>query len=230
MLNCVEMQLSFPSGARAVAAIVFTLVLLQAGQEAPGKSAPEAKGIPPRATPADYQAHGQAGALSIGAELTGHSVPTPEAIYTTEDYVAVEIGLFGAPGDRAKISFEDFSLRINGKKSPSPAQPYTFVFKSLKDPEWEPAAKEKSKTSIGTGGGGGGANDPGSLPTVVHMPIDLERVMDQRVQKAALPNGEYALPVAGLIFFQHHGKTDKLSSIELIYNAPTGKVTLALHP
>src|SRR5579863_8732097 len=150
MLDCEEMQLSFPSGARAVAGILFTLVLLQGGQETPGKTAPEMKGIPPRATSADYQAHGQAGALSIGAEFTGHSVPTPEAIYSTEDYVAVEIGLFGAPGDRAKISFEDFSLRINGKKSPSPAQPYTFVFKSLKDPEWEPpSAKEKSKTSIG---------------------------------------------------------------------------------
>ncbi len=92
------------------------------------------KGTPPRATPADYQAHTTVGAVTIAAEFTGHSVPTPEAIFTTEDYVAVEVALFGPPEARLNLSFENFSLRVNGKKVPLAAQAYTFVFKSLKDP------------------------------------------------------------------------------------------------
>src|SRR5580693_558603 len=85
------------------------------GQDAESKEpvAREMKGIPPRATPADYQSHTTAGAITIAGEFTGHSVPTPEAIFTTEDYVAVEVGLFGAPEARLNLSYENFSLRVN---------------------------------------------------------------------------------------------------------------------
>ena len=52
------------------------------------------------------------------------------------------------------MSADDFSIRINGKKTP--ALPYALVFSSLKDPEWEPpesaGGKEgKSKGGISTG-------------------------------------------------------------------------------
>jgi len=200
-------------------------------QDAPGKDpARETKGvgIPPRATPADYQAHAQAGTVTVGAEFKGHSVPTPEAVYTNEDYVAVEVGLFGPPEARVKLSHDDFSLRIDGKKNLIPCLPYAAVFRGLKDPEWIPpgGADSKSKSSISTGGG---KND-NSLPAVVHMPIELERAMDQRVQKASLLEGERALPEAGLIFFEHRGRTDRIHSIELIYTGPAGKATMALRP
>src|SRR5271163_3953237 len=163
--------------------IAAVLCKVASGQEpspaqALGKEAPS---IPPRATPGDYQAHGQAGTLSIGAEFTGHSIPTPEAILTTEDYVAVEVGLFGPPDARVKLSHDDFSLRIDGKKTILTAMPYGALFKSLKDPEWVPpnAAGNKSKSSISTGDK---SADGGPAPTP-HMPIELERAMDQRLQK-----------------------------------------------
>jgi hypothetical protein len=215
------MQFSHQSRTGALVAAILSVLLCQA---APGQ---ETKGIPPRATPADYQAHAQAGALTVAAEFTEHSVPTPEATFTTEDYVAIEVGLFGPPAARAKISYEDFSLRINGKKAALPAQGPTLVLKSLKDPEWAPPEKveSKSKTSIG----GNGQSD-GSLPAVVHMPFELERAMDLKVQKAALPEGERPLPAAGLIFFQYRGKSKGIRSLELIYSAPAGKASLMLHP
>jgi hypothetical protein len=97
----------------------------------------EVKGMPPRVAPTEYQAHVAAGPLTIAADFEGHSVATPEATYTTEEYVVVEVGMFGAPGARALLSKADFSLRINGKKTAAPSQPYELVFKSLKDPEWE---------------------------------------------------------------------------------------------
>src|SRR6185369_12826673 len=64
----------------------------------------ESRGMPPRATPADYQAHTQVGTLTLAAEFVRHSVPTPEATYSTEDFVIVETGLFGPPEARLKLA------------------------------------------------------------------------------------------------------------------------------
>jgi hypothetical protein len=188
-------------------------------------------GMPPRAAPSDYQAHAQAGAVTIAAEFTGHSVPTLQGPLSTEDYVAIETGLFGSPGARIVLSSADFSLRINGKKTPLPSQPYGLVIGSVKDPEWEPPtpAASKSKTSLGGGGKGerGEANEP---PAPVKIPIEVQRAMAQRVQKASLPEGDRPLPQAGLIFFQYRGKIQSIRSIELMYAGPAGKATLKLQP
>jgi hypothetical protein len=187
----------------------------------------ESKGLPPRATPADYQAHAQAGTLTLAAEFVGHSVPAPESTYSTEDFVVVETGLFGPPDARAKLSIGDFSLRINGKKVAMPSQPYGLSFSSLKDPQWEPPSKPKgSKPTLDQGGGQ--PND--SFQPIIRMPIELKRTMQQRVQRASMPEGDRALPAAGLLFFEYRGKTDNIKSLELLYNGPAGKATLALQP
>lgn len=190
----------------------------------------ETKGMPPRATPADYQAHAQAGTLTVAAEFKGHAVPTLQGPLSTEDYVVVETALFGPPDARTRLSAEDFSLRINGKK-PSPSQPYGLVIASLKDPEWEPPepAGSKSKTSFG-GGGKGDRGDSNAKPEPVKIPIPVQRAMAQRVQKATLPEGDRPLPQAGLIFFQFRGKTQGIRSLELTYAGPAGKATLTLQP
>jgi hypothetical protein len=134
-------------------------------------------------------------------------------------------------GARLKISVEDFTLRVLAKKTTSlPSQPFGAVFRSLKDPVWEDSvaveAKSKSSTSINTGGKGG-EKEPAAP---VHMPLELQRAMQQRVQKTALPEGDRALPQAGLIFFPYRGKVDKIRSIELVYAGPAGTATLALQP
>jgi hypothetical protein len=227
VLNCDVMHFFVPSRTGAASIAVLTVALCHA-QDATSKDAPvrEAQSIPARATPGDYQAHAVVGNYTIAAEFTQHAVPTPAATFTTEDYVAVEVAFFGPADSRLMLSFSDFSLRLNGKK-PLAATAYTLVFKSLKDPDWDPpeaAEAKQSKTSIG----GGGKNQDGGPPPVPHMPLGMERTMNLRVQKAALPDGEHSLPAAGLVFFSHHGKTESLHSIELIYNGPAGKATLAL--
>jgi hypothetical protein len=189
-------------------------------------TANEVKGMPPRVAPTEYQAHAQAGAVTVAAEFLGHSVPTPEATYNAEDYVVVEAALFGPPGAHAALSTGDFSLRINGKKVALPSQPYELVFHSLKDPEWEPPNKEKSKSSLSTGGD----TDQGAAPAPVHMPIELRRTMEQRVQREAMLEGNRELPQAGLLFFEYRGKSQGIRSLELIYSGSAGKTTLALQP
>ena len=213
---------------------IATLCLCVSGQDRAAGKGPqvsETKGIPPRASPAEYQAKAQAGNLTIVAEFTGHSVAAPERTLTTEDYVAVETGFFGPPESRVKLSTDDFSLRINGKKAALPCQPFIRVFESLKDPEWEPPAAPQSKSKTSIGGSGRGDPAEGNLPPPpVHIPIEVRRAMEQDVRKAALPEGDRAVPIAGLIFFQYRGKANGIHSVELIYNGPAGSATLVLQP
>ena len=208
--------------------VVTALCLCAQGQDTQTK---EIRGLPPRATPADYQAQAQAGGMTIAAEFVGHFVPTLQGSLSTDDYVVVETGMFGPPEAHIKLFLGDFSLRINGKKTALPSQPYGMVIKSLKDPDWEPPAaaesSSKSKTNVSTGGGGGQDKDP---PAPVHIPIEVQRAMQQRIQKASLPEGDRTVPVAGLIFFQYSGRTQGIRSIELIYNGSAGNVTLELRP
>jgi hypothetical protein len=223
------MQVHIPSKTSVAIAVALTALFCHValGQEPQSG----AKGMPPRASAGDYQAHGKAGTVTIGAEFAGHSIPDPQTALTTEDYVVVEVGLFGPPEARLRMSYTDFSLRVNGKKTPLPAQAYALIFKSLKDPEYvppdAPTAEAKSKGGVTTGGGGQGQSDPGTLPPIVHIPIAVSRGWEQKVQKASLPEGERPLPAAGLIFFDHRGKAN---SLELIYNGAAGKATLALQP
>ena len=195
-------------------------------------SASATRGMPARATPGDYQAHGSAGPLTLGAEFMQHQVPTPQGLLTTEDFVVVEAGLFGPPGARTTVSYQDFSLRINEKKNPQRSEPYAMVFKSLKDPDWEAETfveQKASKTSIGSSGGGGGGTS-GDPPPVIHVPIKLQREWEARATKAAFPEGDRPLPQAGLLFFQYRGKASGIHSLELTYAGPAGKVTIPLNP
>jgi hypothetical protein len=195
---------------------------------------PEAsKGIPPRATPGDYQAHAQLGKFTIAAEYDRHAIPDPTVALTTEDFVTVEVALFGPPGTDLALDYQNFSLKLNGKKSLIPAKPYEMVFKSLKSPEYEPPSEKmldkQGKTNVTTGGNGGGnsgANigDP-KEPVVIHIPFEVRREWERKVHMASLPEGERPLPQGGLLFFEHSGKPN---SVELIYNGPAGKATIPL--
>jgi hypothetical protein len=182
----------------------------------------------PRANMNDYQAHARVGSVSIGAEFMRHAVPTPQSEFSSEDYVVVEAGFFGAPGAHAKLSVGDFSLRINGKKA-LPGLPFGVVLSNLKDPDWQPPEPPKPKAGgLSTGGEGGNPGDPPPAPP--KMPMPLVHVMQIKVEKAAMPEGDRPLPEAGLLFFSYHGLSDKIKSVELIYSGSAGKATLTLQP
>lgn len=198
------------------------------GQDGADAQASKTRGMPARATPNDYQAHTQVGPVTLGAEFMKHEVQTAGKLLTTEDYVVVEAGVFGPPGARATVNPADFTLRINGKK-PMASEPYEMVFKSLKDPEWEPDIpadqKKQSATSIGNGQQAG--QPP---PTPPKPPFKLQREWNQAMEKYAFPEGDRTLPQAGLLFFRHSGKDSNVRSLELIYSGPAGKAKLELQP
>lgn len=218
---------SFP--ALRTGLLIAALSLSLAAQTTPaGEPQTEFKGLPPRTAPTDYQAHAQVGTVTLAAEFAGHTVPTMERPFNDDDYVAVEVGLFGPAGARARISADDFSLRVNGKKTPLPSRQFAMVLSSLKDPEWQPPDEGEKKSKSGLSAGGSANGDP--PPTTPHMPFELQRTMELQVKKAALPEGDRALPQAGVLFFNYRGKTTGIHSLELIYDGPAGKASLTLQP
>lgn len=239
-----EMQFRIPSTTGAVFVAALALfsghgASAQSAQGAPAAGAPApapgarvAKGLPPRPNPNEYLSHVQAGAITIAAEFDRHSVPTTEATLSTEDFVAVEVGVFGAAGAHATVSSSDFSLRINGKKAALPAEQFAAVFRNLRDPSYNPPELEAAKESKagGLNAGGGTQGDLGATPPPVHIPPEMERAMQLQVQNAALPEGDRALPVAGLIFFRYSGAPKGIHSVELLYSGPSGKATVMLQP
>ena len=235
------MQLVFPRAGTLLAGILSAVLCLYSQSAPSAQSAPNPpealkkdvrpsgpQGLPPRLAPTEYQAHAKAGTVTIGAEFVGHFVRTKEKTLTTEDYVSVEVGMFGEPGARLMLSPEDFSLRVNDKKV-LPSQPYGRVVSNVKDPEWEPpelAESKKSKSSLNTGGGG----QDNSPPPVIHVPLPLQRAMAEQTKLATLAQGDRALPQAGLLYFEYRGRDKGIRSVQLIYSGPAGKATLTLQP
>lgn len=221
------MRFSFCSRIALIAALPLCGQAPEGGLKPNEKPAIDKLGLPPRAAPAEYQAQGKAGEITIAAEFAGHSIRTPEGPLSTEEYVVVEAGFFGAPGAKLQLSPGDFSLRINGNKKAIQGDPYGLVL-DVKDPEWVPEVKQEkgSKTSFG-GGGGGGDSGPPAPPKV---PFEIQRKLALRVKKASMPEGERELPEAGLLYFKFRGKEKTIHSIELIYSGAAGQATLELHP
>ncbi len=200
-------------------------ILLAAALEAQPPAVKESIGLPPRISAAEYSAHEPAGDITIAAEFLGHSLPTGSGILKTEDYVAVETAVFGKASARANVTPDNFTLRINGKKA-VPAQPFELVASSIKDPEWAPP-ENKSKTGGVTAGGGGdgGGNEP---PPPPRIPPEVRRANEVKVRKTVMPEGDRALPIAGLLFFRYGGLEKGIHNVELIYSGPNGKAKLVL--
>lgn len=210
-----------------IAACSIAVFTLAAQEPARPLSPVETLGIPPRSAPTDYQAQGKAGNITIAAEFAGHTIPMSDGLLTTDRYVVVETALYGAPSEKLQMSPNDFSLRINDKKSPVPSRLYEIVAPSVKDPDWAPP-ESKSKSSMLSTGGGGGDQDPKKDPP--KPPFELQRKWAERVKKTSMAEGERALPQAGYLYFPYAGKLSNIYSLELIYNGPAGTATLKLQP
>ncbi len=185
----------------------------------------ENTGIPPRAAPSDYRAQAKVGTVTIAADFDEHGIPTPEGALASDNYVVVELAVFGPAETRLPVSFSNFSLRINGKKHPVQAESYERAGASAKDPEWVSPEKPQKQSSTSIGGGGNDTNAPPPKPAP-----ELRRAWAKRVMHAALAEGERPLPRAGLLYFPYGGKGSGIHSVELIYSGAAGKTTLNLLP
>jgi hypothetical protein len=193
-------------------------------------SSADVKGLAVRANAAEYQTAVKTGNYTLAVDFDAHGVPTSDGVFSDEEYIVFEVAMFGPAGSHLNLQAQDFTLRINGAKAVKTAQPAELVLHSLKSPEWEASlapVKKESSNGINAGGGGGQDSLP---PPPPKMPIEVERKMELRVKRAALPEGDKALPVTGLLFFQYSGKTKNIRSMDLIYAGAAGKVTIPMQP
>ncbi len=189
----------------------------------------DAPPIPVRPSPGDYQGHASTGPFTIAAEFTAHAVVTPNASFSNEDYVTVEVALYGPAGAHLRLSLEDFSLRINGKKA-VPSQSFVLLQKALKDPSYVPPEEEKKADKGDAGVPVVGESPSDRNPQWHPVPFEITHAMEVRVQKATLPEGDRNLPQAGLVYFPYKGRDNSVTSVELLYDGPAGRAVVPLHP
>ena len=197
---------------------------------------------------AEYPVHATTAAFDIGAEYMVHSIPAEDGEIFTNDYLVVEVAIYPTHGP-VTMSAERFTLRLNGKKSVLYAQSPGMVAASLKYPDWE-GVQPRLTGDVGIGDGqivvngtpqvGRFPGDPADRrvprpttdpPKTDEAPPPKSEAMsiDEKIARAALPEGQLRTPKKGALFFPFKGKTKSIHSVELLYEDEVGnKVALKL--
>jgi hypothetical protein len=204
-----------------------------------------AQGLTPKDKPSDYPSHEDFGnGLTLGAEYLVHTLPTANGALIANDYLVIEVAVFGAKGGSIDLDAGHFTLRLNQKTTLTPDSP-GVVAASIKYPDWT----QKPKVDVSGGAGNSSViygppqagrfpgdptmRPPPAPPLPEDNPAGLEKQapvpVDERIQRAALPQGNQRIPVAGVVCFPFRGKTKSIKSLELIYEGPTGRVSLKLN-
>lgn len=202
----------------------------------------QAQGTSPKTKATDYPVHMQMDTVTLAAEYLVHSLPTAKDTLVASDYLVVEVGFFGPPMSRLKMSPDQFNLRVNGKGTPLGTQLPGMVASSIKFPSSRPHTEATATVGAGDGSvivgprppAGRFPGDPNDRPPAGQPSLAKERevedTIDYKVRNASLPEGEKSLPRSGLIYFAWQGKTKNIHSLELFYEGPMGKATLKVLP
>jgi hypothetical protein len=220
----------------AVAVVIAFLVGAATGQ---------AQGTTPKEKPDSYYAHAALNdGLSIGADLLGRYLPVEGYSIYSDEYIYVEVALFGPKGRKIDLQSGQFVLNIN--KTPLTPQSPGLVTLTGNFPEMI------ARPQVVAGGGANGGvieiggrdrkprfpgDDPAHTPTPgPEAPVDPSNGQVQKapvkpeilVERAKLPEGSHALPVSGFLFFAYEGKLKKAKHIVLDYKGPLGSASVTL--
>ena len=199
--------------------------------------------------PADYPVHAALGTVSIGAEYLVHSIPAHNHTFFTSDYLVVEVAVYPGSGETVQIGSTTLALRLNGRKQLMYPESPGFVASSMKYPDWQTHPRAEVQAGVGDAGVtigrppvvGRFPDDPtpsrSRLPRSPKAPEPDDRLgieseepvsIDDAVAHAALPEGAISKPVSGYLYFHYKGKPKSVKSVELVYEAKAGSVTLKL--
>jgi hypothetical protein len=197
------------------------------------------QGTETKAKVEDYDVHGQAKNVAIGAEYMVHSYSRGDKMFVAKDYLVVDVAIFPPKGTEFETAHADFSLRLNGKKELLDSVAPTVVVADMQHPEYKlPRDGPRVETDgrLGPFGGsiGGppvnanpfpGSQKPGSPPYpppeiprddpggVKIEPVDPYEVL----LKTALVEGSHHAPTSGFVYFFFRGKSASIKSVELVY-------------
>jgi hypothetical protein len=188
-----------------------------------------AQGSEPKPKPEDYEIHGRAGSLDIGADYMVHTYSGEGQTCIAEDYLTVEVAVYPPKGVKLRIDPFDFTLRINGKRPAiSPQSPQTAAA-GLSNPQWNPTGP-RIEGIAGLGnigvilGGPPGMGRPAPRTPRAPEPEDRSGLgkkeslsAPELLVRVALPSGVYNGPVSGFLYFPFKGKIKSIGSLELLY-------------
>ena len=188
------------------------------------------RGIPVKALALEYEFHGDAGKIGIGALYMGRSFAAAPhdsedkqrtVLFDAGSFLVVELGAFASKGFTGEVHIGDFALRIDGQKSALTAAGSGIVRNTLRT---QSAAAQSHRTQ----------GFPGDPQPQQRRPPGAEPAQEnpQHEWDAALessfPEGKLQSSRAGNLFFFFPGKTAKLKSMTLEYNGEGGKLEIKL--
>lgn len=206
--------------------------------------------LPQRSRLSDYPVHAELPHFAIGAAYLVHDIPTESKLYSSNDYLVVDVAIFPANEQSVRISSHDFTLRMNDKKSLNPA-PAQSVVASLRFSDFDqpaglasqgrgigddpgipgvpPAAGDQSAATrfpgdpIGLGSGRGPQSRNSDDPYSVAPGRDI--TVDRAIESVALTEGVLKHAVKGYLFFRFSGKLKSIRALDLIYKDENGAET-----
>jgi hypothetical protein len=192
----------------------------------------------PREKASDYPEHVKLADREIGAEFLVHSIPVERGVLVASDYLVVEVAVFPLTLAGVTVSSSQFTLRINGKKTPVFPQSTGMVAASMKYPDYEntrprlvaqagpviigaprpvarfpgdPSARRQPPVAPAPD-----APDQGATEKESQLPIE------EQVKRAALADEHTTRPRRGVLFFPYQGKTKSIHSLELVFDPGEG--------
>ena len=181
---------------------------------------------------------------AVGADFLGKYLPVSGMTIYSDEYIFVEVALFGPASRRVDFQNGQFSLKINGTtlmpQAPGlvtvtnnfpemSAQPQIVLDGGVGDGQIEIGGHDRKPRFPG--------DDPSHTPTArTQAPTDASNGQvppnptkpDDLVRSAEFPTGSHELPVGGYLFFHYEGKLKKIKHAELSYQGPLGSATLVL--
>lgn len=187
----------------------------------------------------------------MGAEFLARSLLSPDGNAVLRDYIAVEVGILVPKGRRILLTSGQFLLRINGKKQPQMSQTPGMVAAAVKYEDWERRPVLTGSAGMGDAGvilgrprqterfPGDRRPTQDRLPAPPKAPGAEDRsgiekqpqlAPDEIIIRQALPEGEAAGFVRGMLYFPFKGKIASIQKLDLIYEGPSGAAVLKLLP
>jgi hypothetical protein len=200
-------------------------------------------GTEPKASAAGYAKHVKLESLEIGAEYLARLIPDG---HFAGNYVVVEVALFPDRRKEIDVALSFFRLRVNGREYPQLAQAPQAVAAALKNPESEGFRGPQASVGVGQGSVilGGPARterfpgDPQARRQPRPEPRDPDKPAPDPTKEPmkdyeaaivfALDEGKTTMARSGLVYFHWNENLKKIKSLELLYEGPAGKASLAI--
>jgi hypothetical protein len=203
-------------------------------------------GLPPRASAADYAVHQNAPDAEIAAErLRPDRAAKTLSPEIARDYVVIEVAVYPLSGAIVDVRLNDFALRFARQQETYPDTPEEASVPLGEAPGINRPIEVTSETGVIVGsakdpvtgrrttavGGyettGVIVGNPQSNPSPPPARGPDPRVVQDRLQVKALPQGKTDKAIAGYLYFPRPAKKPSNSLLELVYSKNGPQLYLA---